>query len=116
MLYFNPETPSHQPGTSLALPSQPLPPTQKPSGFTQARPAFFKAPPPFFPLTAETRRFNVISYLLNPYREKPEMPNENVTIEKVAELMGVELTPPLDGADVHEKKGQIYFYDATKKR
>uniref|UniRef100_UPI004056EE6B hypothetical protein n=1 Tax=Candidatus Electrothrix sp. TaxID=2170559 RepID=UPI004056EE6B len=28
------------------------------------------------------------------------MPNENVTIEQVAELLGVQLTPPLDPSDV----------------
>lgn len=40
------------------------------------------------------------------------MPNENVTIEQVAELLGVELTPPLDGADVQALHKALPGYQA----
>jgi hypothetical protein len=40
------------------------------------------------------------------------MPNDNVTIEQVAELLGVELTPPLDGADVQALHKSLPGYQA----
>ena len=40
------------------------------------------------------------------------MPNENVTIEQVAELLGVELTPPLDGGDVQALHKALPGYQA----
>lgn len=40
------------------------------------------------------------------------MPNENVTIEQVAELLGVELAPPLDGADVQALHKALPGYQA----
>ena len=40
------------------------------------------------------------------------MPHENVTIEQVAELLGVELTPPLDGADVQALHKALPGYQA----
>lgn len=40
------------------------------------------------------------------------MPNDNVTIEQVAELLGVELTPSLDGADVQALHKSLPGYQA----